>query len=157
MESEYVKFATEIGKRIVSAQCKIQSGPSKPGLLRRSADFPSLMLGIGFSPAFTFYISKIEDYNRFKDIYNYLSGGKGNPASICKELDKREGSGYAGYVAIILLVLNNIGKRIRIGDDPKDIYYSLLDVASSVGSKEERLILPYLNEIKKVLEALPYG
>jgi CRISPR type III-B/RAMP module-associated protein Cmr5 len=154
--SEFVNFAASIGKRIITANCQIEKGSGKPGLVRRAVDFPSLMLSLGFSPAFTFYISKIEKYENVYKVYQTLKGNNADNSAICEELQKRESAGYSGYVGILLVTLEKIGKNISVSPDANKLYSALIDLATKVDFKDERMILPYLNEIKKVLEALPY-
>jgi len=154
--SEFVKFAASIGKKIITANCQIEKGPSKPGLVRRAVDFPSLMLSLGFSPAFTFYISKIEKYDNVYKVYQTLKGNSNDSSVICEELQKKESAGYSGYVGILLFTLEKIGKDVSVPPDADKLYLALIDLATNVSFKDERMILPYLNEIKKVLEALPY-
>ncbi|ACR41492.1 CRISPR-associated protein Cmr5 [Saccharolobus islandicus] len=154
--NEYVNFAANIGKRIISANCQIEKDSSKPGLVRRAIDFPSLMLSLGFSPAFTFYISKIEKYENVYKVYQTLKGISNDNSVICEELQKKESAGYSGYVGILIMTLEKIGKSISITSDTNKLYLELIDLATKVDFKDERMILPFLNEIKKVLEALPY-
>ncbi|ADB86633.1 type III-B CRISPR module-associated protein Cmr5 [Saccharolobus islandicus] len=154
--SEFVKFAASIGKKIITANCQIEKDSSKPGLVRRAVDFPSLMLSLGFSPAFTFYISKIEKYENVYKVYQTLKGSSNDNSVICEELQKKESAGYSGYVGILLVTLEKIGKNISISPDVNKLYSALIDLATNVSFKDEKMILPYLNEIKKVLEALPY-
>ncbi|AGJ62247.1 CRISPR-associated protein, Cmr5 [Saccharolobus islandicus] len=154
--SEFVNFAASIGKRIITANCQIEKDSSKPGLVRRAVDFPSLMLSLGFSPAFTFYISKIEKYENVYKVYQTLKGNNADNSVICEELQKKESAGYSGYVGILLVTLEKIGKDISVSPDVNKLYTALIDLATKVDFKDERIILPYLNEIKKVMEALPY-
>jgi len=113
------------------------------------------MLSIGFSPAFTFYLSKIEDYDSLIKFYKYLLNEEEDTQPICKELERKEGAGYAGYVAILLLVLEKIGKPIKIDENSSSNYSLLINLSTLVDLKDEWRILPYLSELKKVLEALP--
>jgi len=154
--SEFVNFAASIGKKIIAANCQIEKGSGKPGLVRRAVDFPSLMLSLGFSPAFTFYISKIEKYENVYKVYRILKGDSNDNSAICEELQKRESAGYSGYVGILLVTLEKVGKNTSISPDVNKLYSALIDLATKVDFKDERMILPYLNEIKKVMEALPY-
>jgi CRISPR type III-B/RAMP module-associated protein Cmr5 len=155
--SEYVRYASDIGKKIILANCQVQEGSGKPGLVRRAVDFPSLMLSLGFSPAFTFYVSKVENYHNVLAFYQTIKGNSSNTSIICSELEKKESTGYAGYIGILLTILEKIGKKMGVINDPIKLYSYLMDITNEVEVKDERLILPYLNEIKKVLEALPYG
>jgi tRNA U55 pseudouridine synthase TruB len=59
-------------------------------------------------------------------------------------------------VGILLVTLEKVGKNISVSPDANKLYSALIDLATKVDFKDERMILPYLNEIKKVLEALPY-
>ncbi len=169
---------------MISANCDShgnkESGDTKAGLVRRATNFPTLMLSLGFKPAFTFYISKIENYQNLVGAYKFLSGGDGaGKEAICNELGRGEGAGYAGYVAILLSVLTKIGKKIQLEEQSKEeqskeeqskeeqskeeqskeeqskVYSMLLSLVSDMNFKDERRVLPYLIEIKKVMEALP--
>ncbi|MBB5254876.1 type III-B CRISPR module-associated protein Cmr5 [Sulfurisphaera ohwakuensis] len=154
--NEYVDFAINIGKRIISANCQLEKDLSKPGLVRRAVDFPSLMLSLGFSSAYMFYISKVEKYENVHKVYQVLKGVSNDTSVICEELQKKESAGYSGYIGILLLTLEKIGKNVIITSDTSKLYYELIDIATKVDFKDERIMLLYLNEIKKVLEALPY-
>lgn len=151
-----VSFAADIGKAVASAKCSLAKG-SNPGLVRRAKEFPSLMLSVGFGPAFTFFLAKVEDYNAVSEVFRYLSGGGANSQALCSEMEAREGAGYAGYVAILLLALREVGKSISVDGGSLELYINLLDVAKQVSVKEARRLAPYLEEVKEVLEALPYG
>ncbi|MGC9113025.1 type III-B CRISPR module-associated protein Cmr5 [Acidilobus sp.] len=159
--SDFVSFAADVGTKLVAAGC--QGGgdsKSKPGIVRRAVDFPSLMVGLGFQPAFTFYLSKIERFSAVSGIYSYLTGKAGLDgrvkAELCEELERSEGAGYAGYVAIVLYALNKVGESVSVGGAEEDIYKSLLGIASKeLTLAKERLLSEYLLEVKKVLEAMP--
>jgi len=155
LTNDYVNFAADVGKKIILARCNKEKDSTKPGLVRRAVDFPTLMLSIGFSPAFTFYLSKIEDYDSLIKFYKYLLNEEQDTQPICKELERKEGAGYAGYVAILLLVLEKIGKPIKIDENSSSNYSLLINLSTLVDLKDEWRILPYLSELKKVLEALP--
>ena len=156
--SEYVKFAADVAKKVISAGCGEIKGSGKPGLVRRAIDFPSLMLTLGFQPAFTFYASKIDNYGNVYRVYKYLKGDLNDGSAICGELERSEGSGYAGYVAVLLLLLEKVGKDVKLTSErPEEVFKVLLDLTTSVDFSTERLLLPYLEEVKKIMEALPYG
>lgn len=144
-----------------SGQGKGNSGQSKLGIVRRAVDFPSLMLNLGFQPAFTFYLSKLsklEDFRAVYEVYKYLKDdGSDVPNEVCGELSNAEGSGYAGYVAIVLHALEKAGKSVQVDQDWVALFKDLLDLTVSVTLDDERVLLQYLEEVKKVLEALPYG
>jgi CRISPR type III-B/RAMP module-associated protein Cmr5 len=175
LANKYVKFASDIGIKLIKCVDRTANqneGDKKAGLVRRAVDFPSLMLNAGFAPAFTFYISKVENYNNLISVFKYLDSDDQNSCeAIREELKKEEGAGYAGYVVILIEVLKKIGKidkleRVlkEIGKNDKledkdkvlkEIIFELLDIANKVDLKDERLIMPYLYELKKVMEALP--
>jgi CRISPR type III-B/RAMP module-associated protein Cmr5 len=161
LANKYVKFASDIGIKLIKCVDRTANqneGDKKAGLVRRAVDFPSLMLNAGFAPAFTFYISKVENYNNLISVFKYLDSDDQNSCeAIREELKKEEGAGYAGYVVILIEVLKKIGKNVKSISNLKDeeIYSELLDIANKVDLKDERLIMPYLYELKKVMEALP--
>ena len=144
-----------------SGQGEGGSGQSKLGIVRRALDFPSLMLTLGFQPAFTFYLSKLSELKDFRavyEVYKYLKNdGSDVPNEVCGELRSAEGSGYAGYVAIVLHALGKAGKSVQVDQDLVTLFKNLLDLTVSVTLDDERVLLQYLEEVKKVLEALPYG
>ena len=156
--SEYVKFAAELAKKVILAGCGEIKGSGKPGLVRRAVDFPSLMLTLGFQPAFTFYVSKIDNYANVYRVYKYLKGELSDGSAICSELERSEGSGYAGYVGVLLILLEKVGKVVKLtSEKPGEVFSVLLDLVTSVDFSTERVLLPYLEEVKKIMEALPYG
>ena len=144
-----------------SGQGSDDSEQSKLGIVRRALDFPSLMLTLGFQPAFTFYLSKLSELKDFRavyEVYKYLKGDGSNvPNEVCSELRSAEGSGYAGYVAIILYALEKVGKSVQVDEDLVTLFRNLLDLTVSVTLDDERVLLQYLEEVRKVLGALPYG
>mgnify|MGYP001626439274 FL=1 len=173
--NEYVKFASDIINKIISTQCqyinlKIKDGKNnvKPGLVRRAIDFPSLMLNLGFIPAFTFYLSKAGEHKNIYELYDYLKSENQNQVTnsnymensnlLCKEMDISESCGYTGYVSILILLLEKIGK-LSLKDlsqhRPDETLAKLLnETEKNIGIREERIILAYLIELKKVMEAL---
>ncbi|ADL18421.1 hypothetical protein ASAC_0012 [Acidilobus saccharovorans 345-15] len=159
--SDFVGFAADVGTKLIAAGCQGGgSSNSKPGIVRRAVDFPSLMISLGFQPAFTFFLSKVERFSAVSAIYSYLTGkaklDDGVKAAICDELRRSEGAGYAGYVAIILYALSRVGESVSVGGNEEEIYKSLLGIAlKELALAKERLLSEYLLEVKKVLEAMP--
>ncbi|TRM74038.1 type III-B CRISPR module-associated protein Cmr5 [Sulfolobus sp. E5] len=168
MNNEYVKFAADIGRKVVGCVASDEGKKSekgnayeqdkKAGLVRRAVDFPSLMLTAGFSSAFMFYLSKVENYKKLKNVLKYIeSDDKKSLEDMCDEVKKDEGVGYTGYISILIKALKKIGKPIPNLDSLSDdkLYTELLNITDNVDFRDERLLLPYLYELKKVLEALP--
>lgn len=165
MGSETVSFAIEIGKKVLNLssgpECsqynKERESKEKVGIVRRAVDFPSLMYDIGFSSAFLFYLSKVEEKSNIFSFYKYLESGEKNK-SLCSELTKKEGSGYAGYIAILIYLLKRLNKtsdiNINAGNE-KDIIKNILDLSQKVSPSEIKLVASYLIEVKRVMEALP--
>jgi len=167
LSNDYVKLASEIGRKVAllahESKCHLkqeqqENDSRKAGIVRRAVDFPSLMLSIGFSSAFTFYLSKAgQDFSSIVSFFKYLTTDEFSE-NVCGELEKKEGVGYAGYIAILLFIMKKTGKSVEIEPDVKKAYSTLsalLDIADSLDYKYERKLLFYLHEVKKVLEALP--
>ncbi len=77
--------------------------------------------------------------------------------NLCKELEKSEGAGYSGYIAILLYLFKQPAFRIvsNVEVDEKKLYYQLVELSKKVELQDEKLIGAYLIEVKRVLEALP--
>ncbi|MCY0858876.1 MAG: type III-B CRISPR module-associated protein Cmr5 [Sulfolobaceae archaeon] len=159
------EFAAYIANRIIDGITECGGGVQeergkKPGLVRRAVDFPSLALSVGVGPAMTFFLSKSsEDVKKIKGVYGYLNGNSNDRKDLCDEMKKEEGSGYAGYIAILMLILKEIGRadvdEINKVDNVMELYKKVLNIATHIDFKDFRTMNPYILEVKKVLEGLP--
>ncbi|MGC9117277.1 MAG: hypothetical protein ACP5ID_06770 [Conexivisphaera sp.] len=153
-----VSFAAQVGARINSllgargaAGGKEES--FKMGLIRRAREFPGLALSLGLPSALTFYMSKAGE--KLRDLDKLVKclraeGSDGECEDMWRgELSREEGSGYLGYIAILVLALG------KLGQEPKPLDYGgLMSVLRELDVRKQRLLMPYLIEVKKVLEAL---
>ncbi|MGC8970184.1 MAG: hypothetical protein ACP5LG_06495 [Conexivisphaera sp.] len=153
-----VSFAADVGARMYGllkdsgqlGQQRAGSGSSKMGLVRRAQEFPSLVLSIGLSPAVTFYMAKAGDGLRELGKLIGCLGGKGEGCeSWEKELSREEGKGYTGYLAILVAALSRLGVA-----PPSNDYRGMLEAVRGLDVRRQRLLMPYIIEVKKVLEAL---
>lgn len=158
---DYVRFAAELASKIASVKCEGATPgerEKKAGLVRRAQEFPSLMLSFGFFPAFTFYLSKLEakDYTRLASMLDYLRGKNNSGKEFCEELRPSEGGGYVGYVAVLVMVLETVKSlNLNVQGDPMSVFKALIETAEKVTFKDQWAISLYVNEAKKVLEAMP--
>gem|GEM_PF-3214301 len=166
--SDPVGFAVDVGRRVHGALQKCDSSQrrgeggeaKKLGLTRRAQEFPTLAAQLGLAPALTFYMSKAaegkvsERFARVNTSYKYLS--EGSPVDVCDELSTEEGSGYAFYLAVLILLAGRVlGVEVARGPGAVSVD-GLLDLVKRFRSElwYQRALMPYLIEVKRVLEAL---
>jgi len=163
-----VGFAVDVGRRVHDALQRCESSKrrgeggeaKKLGLTRRAQEFPALAAQLGLAPALAFYMSKAaegeapERFARVRASYEYLS--KGSPVDFCGELSTEEGSGYAFYLAVLILLAERaLGAEVARGPEAVSVD-GLLDLVRRFRSElwYQRALMPYLIEVKRVLEAL---
>lgn len=153
-------------------QGKGNNNEEKYGIVKRAVDFPSLMLSVGLNAAYTFYLSKISlssDIDKIVYLFKYFDDNTQNnnmDKNICEEFSKKEGAGYLSYISLLLKMLkdmqliniNFVNKKdeTKEKNDTENENYKniLLDIVEKLNLRTQRQLLPYVLEIKNVLEAI---
>ncbi|ALL01406.1 CRISPR type III-B/RAMP module-associated protein Cmr5 [Pyrodictium delaneyi] len=146
-----------------TANCKNKMRDKGDAIRRRAKDLPSMVYTVGLIPALTFYMSKIENSKLYTDLYKLLRNRDkklgeqlaGNPSSdLCQEIGGKEAAGYTTLLALAAAALSEAGVA-------NTDLSSLQNLAASLKSLREqgkehyaaRLLVEYLNEVKKLAEA----
>ena len=149
-----------------------------PALVRRAKDFPMLASELGLSSALIFYISKAENqdvlFNSYKVFYSLLISKSGELEGDVKNnvkgvinsaLKTDEGAGYDVYAGLTFALIGTkldqgFGlKPPEKGSSSEAFLVEALKILknteeSGKGFELQRRIMPYLIEIKRVMEVV---
>lgn len=137
-------------------------------LERRGKDLPALVLQSGFVTSITFYLSKLDSEVLYSKTYNKLRGFNTElDKNYCNDLSndlREEGKGYTIMLALVNYYLSKIAESKQINECKNlngiiSVAKCLKTLRESTEAGEfivESLMMPYLIELKKLLEAL-YG
>ena len=145
-----------------------------PALVRRAKDFPMLASELGLSSALIFYISKAENqdvlFNSYKVFYSLLISKSGElegdvKGVINSALKTDEGAGYDVYAGLTFALIGTkldqgFGlKPPEKGSSSEAFLVEALKILknteeSGKGFELQRRLMPYLIEIKRVMEVV---
>ena len=143
-------FFSNVFEVINTVREKVSSCKNSENILQgfgRRAEGAPTLLSQGLTQALTFYLYKVEELNKFVDVYGWLFKNRKPNIDVCKNLADDD-EGYLLYTSVLFYLFEKLGVECKVED-----VHGLKTCLTNISGREAniyRKLINYVIELKKI-------